>query len=465
MLSVSPLPSSHLPPNAFVSTSFSFQMLPSYFTFFLLVLATPYFPTPAFSSQSIECVFSSHPQTRTFPSLLDLQHNSQSFKVNGAGYAGNSIDFSFKSLDKIPRNAFISFTSQYIWKITLRGKHIEQIDDGAFVNLNCLHVLDLGDNSLRTITEGTFEKLGNLATLKLDGNLLTELGNLVFRELGGLKHLDLSRNRVEAIGVEAFEGLRKLESLDLGRNLLRTVHPETFAPLGSLTSLQLNSNRIQKLETHLWKNLTKLITLNLADNSLTSFDPGYNFSFASLKFLNLSMNDLTKLNVHDLRRHLPSLTTIDLNGNPWLCEDLASIVPALRDSRITYTQTQNKAVRNEHGIPCNYNPVTYRERTTTELVTLPATKPISNNKTNVINVLLEQHLQNATLELQKALGKSNQEVFNSMEKTQNLIVALMVLVLIFIALELTFRTGLINRVIRRRRDDYILNDDISLLTT
>lgn len=418
------------------------------------------------SQEPIECILPNHSRTRTFSSLLDLQHNSKSFKVNGAGYEGNAIDFSFQSIDRIPRNAFITYTSQYIWTITLRNKQIKQIDDGAFVNLNCLHVLDLQNNSLSALSAGMFEKLGNLVTLRLNDNLIEELKNLVFRELVGLKYLDLGRNRIRVIGVEAFEGLKNLKNLHLGQNMLTCISPETFVPLGNLVFLELNSNRIQNLEPQLWRNLTKLTTLNLADNLLTSFDPIYNFSFVSLSTLNLSMNDLTKLNVHALKKHLPALATIDLNGNQWLCEDLAAIIPALRDSRISYVKTKNTAIRNEDGIPCNYNTKTYTEKTTTT-----ATMNVPFNKTTMaaLDFELGKQLRNATFEIQDVLEKTNDDLLSSMEKTQNLIVSLLVLVVIFIALELTFRTGLVNKVIRRQRSPYVLNDnnvdDIALLPT
>lgn len=438
--------------------SLSFQMQPQLLLIFLLQF------TVAFGI-SIECVLPNHPQIRTFSTLLDYQHNAQSFKVNGAGYAGNDVEFSFTSIDRIPRNAFITFTSQYIWSIRLSGKQIKLIDDGAFVNLNCLHILDLGNNSLSTLTEGMWQGLRGLNTLKLNENLIGELKNLVFKELIGLKHLDLSKNRIKKIGIETFEGLHKLETLNLENNFLSNIQSETFASLGSLTSLQLNSNRLQDLEVHSWKNLTKLTELNLADNSLTSFDPAYNFSFISLTTLNLSINALTKLNVHALRMHLPALTTIDLNGNPWLCEDLAVIVPALRDSRIVHIKTKSTTIKNVDGIPCNYNSVIYTERPTTEITTTKKSRELLNS---TVNPHFEDYLKNVTQHMRIELEKLNEDILHSMEKTRNLIVSLIVLVVIFIALELTFRAGVINRVIRRREDHY-LNDDnvdnIALLTT
>lgn len=432
-------------------------MSPVAFLVFALLHPLPH----SYATTEIECVRPNHPQTRTFPTLIDYQHNSQSFQVNGAGYAGNYIDFNFSSIDAIPKNAFITFSSQYIWQITLSGKHIKRIDDGAFLNLDCLHVLNLAGNNLSVVSEGMWRGLRALTTLNLEGNLIVVLGNLVFRELGELRHLNLADNRLKQIQLEAFHELYRLETLDLSGNLLSELHPEVFVSLVSLISLQLNSNRLRELEPQRWSSLTKLTELNLADNSLTSFDPTYNFSFTTLTTLNLSMNALTKLNVHALRLHLPLLTTIDISRNPWHCEDLAVIIPALRDSRIVYKSTKN----NPYGISCNYNTAVYTEKPTT------TTTKTSTTTDNSTNPLLVQHLQNATLQIRTELQKSNQEILNSMQKTRNLIVALIVLVVIFIGLELTFRTGLLDGVIRRRRrDGHYLHDDnvdnnIALLTT
>lgn len=437
---------------------FFLQMQPPYF---LLIILLPILLTGAQRrSTALECVLPSNTRTRTFTSLLDLEHNTKSFKPGGAGYEGNIVEFTFRSIDKIPKNAFVAFTSEYIWSMALNDKGIRQIDDGAFINLNCLHTLNLRNNSLSQLSEGMWQGLRVLAWLNLQKNAIRELRNLVFRELVGLKYLDLSRNLINSISVEAFDGLNSLAFLDLSKNFLRKIPSEAFSPLAKLEHLKLNSNYLQSVQPQEWKNLKKLTELEIADNSLTSFDPTYNFSFTSLTHLNLSMNLLTKFNVQALRLHLPAVTTIDLNGNPWHCEDVVAMIPHLRDSRIAYSKTKNTHIASIDGIPCIYHNVTYTEKTTTVTESSHTTVSSSVNHSTTIKPHLDQQIdvQNVTLQLHE----ENKKILLAIDSTRSLMVAVMVLVLVFASLELTLRTGLINRAIRWKEERYF-NDDIALV--
>lgn len=409
-----------------------------------------------------QCISPHPPLTRTFASLTDYQGNNLSFRPGGAGYSGNYVEFSFVSIDEIPKNTFIAYSSESIWKLTLKDKRIRQISDGAFNGLDCAHVLELQNNSLMALSEGMFEGLTNLATLNLADNLIGALQSSVFKRLINLKSLDLSKNRISAVRMEAFESLGRLESLNLGHNLLSKIHPEAFTPLGKLQALELDSNRFSNLDLERWINLTRLTELNLAGNELLSFDPDYNFSFASsLNSLNLSMNRLTKLNVQSLRRNLPKLSTIDLNGNPWLCEYLPVVLPRLRDSKIEYVKTAQN-VTNEDGVPCLFNNATFFEPTTTYIAMT------TRESTTVVPSVQVDHLKNLSLELRDDLKDSTEEFMASLNKTQNLVIALIVVVLIFIILQLTLRTGLLGKLLSRR-DPYVLDnssvDNIALLRT
>lgn len=396
------------------------------------------------NNEQYQCVSTNQPQTRTFSTLLEYQSNKISFKYGEPGYAGNWVDFSLKTLDKIPKNAFLTKDSEDIWKITLTDKGIEEIDDGAFLFLRCLHILDLKNNSIKLLSPNTFDGLDNLEDLDLSYNDLVEIRDAVLKNLQNLKVINLSHNRIEQLGVQAFENLNNLETLILTCNSLRIVHPEIFLPLGKLINLDLDSNRLSDIQPETWKNLTALQNLNLANNSMMSFDPTYSFSFASLKTLNLSFNSLTQLNVFSLRKHLPLLTTVDLNGNPWPCDNLAPILKVFKDSRIFYAG-RNNSFPNEEGISCytkemisSTTEIKQIESTTTESVSAEPSGNITNGQPkNGENVVLQS------------------DILQAISKTQNLVIFLMFLILIFMVVDISLRLGLINKIFSNRKDIYV----------
>lgn len=396
------------------------------------------------NNEQYQCISTNQPQTRTFSTLLEYQSNTKSFKYGEPGYAGSWVDFSFKTLDKIPKNAFVTKDSEDIWKITLANKGIEEIDDGAFVLLRCLHVLDLKNNSIKSLSPNTFDGLDNLEDLDLSYNDLVEIRDAVLKNLQNLKIINLAHNGIEQLGVQAFENLNNLETLILSYNSLRIVHPEIFLPLGKLINLYLDSNRLSDIQPETWKNLTALQDLNLANNSLMSFDPTYSFSFASLKVLNLSSNSLTQLNVFSLKKHLPFLTTIDLNGNPWPCDNLAPVLKVLKDSRIFYAG-KNDSSPNEEGISC-YTKEMITSTTEIKQIESTTSAPVnsvepSGNNTN------EQPQSRENIVLQS-------DILQAISKTQNLVIFLMFLILIFMIVDITLRLGLFKKILSNRKDTY-----------
>lgn len=407
------------------------------------------FSTFSSSQQLYDCVsVLSKPQIRRFDSLIEYQSNRQSFKPGGPGYAGNLVEFNFLSINKIPKNSFLTYDSGYVTNINLSGKNIKEIEDGAFLFLQCLHVLDLHNNSLTVLTQDIFQGLENLLELDISQNELVELRNVVFKHLTRLTVLNLSQNNIAQIGVMAFDGLRDLQHLDLSANRIRIIHPEIFLPLGKLLTLELQSNRLIDVQPETWKNLTMLNSLNLANNSLTRFDPTYEFSFDFLSTLNLSFNSLQQLNVFGLRKHLPHLTVIDLNNNPWSCEDLTMIVHQLKDSKISYAGG-NTSFSNEDGIACILNTATYQ---VTEKLNPTVVSNISaNNVTNLTNSDLYGVGYGAV-----SKEMAGFEILDAIRKTQNLVVSLIVIILFFIAIDLTIRTGLMNRMLGKR-EQFVLD--------
>ncbi|KAG5876448.1 hypothetical protein JTB14_019561 [Gonioctena quinquepunctata] len=282
-------------------------------------------------------------KTRTFHSLVEYQGSKTTFNMNGLGYQGNIVNFDCNTIERLPKNSFVSFDSEYITKISLDHKGLRTIDIGAFLGLICLYELDLSFNNLSHLTEGSFEGLENLGILDLSHNLLENIpdSGLTFFTLKNLRELDLSHNRISSLEKYSFMTSSELEELRIGFNKIRTIPDGLFNYMRRLRVLELDNNYLTDITPENWKGLFSLSVLNLAGNYLTSFDTTHNFSFLLLESLNLSGNSLTKLNVFGIRQHLPSLKMLDLNRNNWFCEDLEIIKHQLQDSSIAFEVTVN----------------------------------------------------------------------------------------------------------------------------
>jgi hypothetical protein len=207
--------------------------------------------------------------------------------------------------------------------------------------------------------------------LDISNNVIVSLDKTSLRDLGviSLVQLNASRNYISDIDEEAFLGQSKLQTVDLSSNSLMLIEPKSFIRNPSLEILSLSSNqhlrlpeegpflysqslRVLKLSDcnlyyfppKTFQNLPNLQELYLSYNkievlnslqsvgSLTFLDVGHNYltdlqsdiftALPELNRLNLSNNKLSTLNITVMTQLVKVSSSIDLNGNPWVCDCL-----------------------------------------------------------------------------------------------------------------------------------------------
>lgn len=290
---------------------------------------------------------------RTFSSLLEYQLTRDSFDVDERGYKGNIVAFNFETIENVAKNSFITYGSENIQKLILDHKGIKLLNVGSFRGLSCLQELNLAHNKIFNISEGVFDGLSNLRELDLSNNLLETVtdNGLAFYALKKLEILDLSKNQILFVPRISFVPLANLRLLNLSYNGLRRFDDDVFDGLESLEVLLLNGNRLATIKPEMWENVGNLSFLDLSVNHLPSFDTSYNFSFSNLKTLNLSNNFLTTLNVNAMKTYLPNLQVLDIDKNPWFCQDLADIRHALFGSHIILKEVSCKEENDTFILP------------------------------------------------------------------------------------------------------------------
>jgi len=207
--------------------------------------------------------------------------------------------------------------------------------------------------------------------LDISDNVVMSLDKTSLRDLGviSLVQLNASRNYISYVDEEAFLGQSKLQTVDLSSNNLSIIEPKTFIRNPSLEILYLSSNqdlrlpdegpffvsqslRVLKLSAcnlyylppatfqklpnlqELYISYNKFEILNSVQSvgSLTFLDVGHNYltdlpsviftALPELIRLNLSYNRLSTLNMTAMSQLVKVNSSIDLNGNPCVCNCL-----------------------------------------------------------------------------------------------------------------------------------------------
>ncbi|XP_075446987.1 SLIT and NTRK-like protein 6 [Ascaphus truei] len=144
-------------------------------------------------------------------------------------------------LSKLHRNEFSGLVN--IISLHLGFNNIDDIDPGAFNDLNILKQLHINHNSLEILREYTFMGLENMEFLQADNNFITTIESNTFSKLNRLKVLILNDNAIDSLPANIFRFV-PLTHLDLRGNQLQTLSYVGFLEhIGRILDLQLEDNR------------------------------------------------------------------------------------------------------------------------------------------------------------------------------------------------------------------------------
>ncbi|GCC35159.1 leucine-rich repeat-containing protein 38-like [Chiloscyllium punctatum] len=133
-----------------------------------------------------------------------------------------------------------------------------------------------------------------------------------------IRKILMSNNRIREIPTDFFMYHRDLVYLDLSNNSLSSIAQGTFSST-NLIYLDLSYNNFAQLAPGAFSSAQRLIMLRLGNNPrLRKVEDGAFLHLNLLQVLELNDNALEALSVATLRS-LPSLRTVRLEGNPWLC--------------------------------------------------------------------------------------------------------------------------------------------------
>lgn len=196
---------------------------------------------------------------------------------------------------------FINLTGNYISKILPR-----------YFNSAMLKVLDLHNNTIKSIDKNAFNNLPAMEALNLSTNTFTNLHPETFNYNKMLKTLKLSRTYMTQL---IRFNISTLENLDFSVNEIQYFTADNLKLMPSLKYLKLDKNLITRLPKRIIS--TSLLHLDLSTCKITDIT-NETFAFLpNLEELHIAGNRLTGLKPKYLPKNLKEIT---LYNNPWRCE-------------------------------------------------------------------------------------------------------------------------------------------------
>lgn len=321
---------------------------------------------------------------------LDLSQNQINW-IHDSAFEGMSskilrIDLSFNKISTFKEDFFLlmsSTSTHRLSSVNLNSNEIDQIVQSNKTNPSLVYVddLNLGNNKLNafelpnlkarklSLVSNKIESLtlnGFIEVLLVSENKLKELfisSSLTFlnaqnNEISSLKcdnsssleNVLLSHNKLTSSVLSELKNASNMKSLDLSDSMISSLNVESFAYFEMLEELNLGQNQISFIDYGIFSHQKNLVRLDISYNSISEIDLHVLATLSKLKSLNLSGNKFSTIdNYEDLRRILPQLSSIGLEGNNWDCGYLTKLKVSIMAQNITIVEPQ-MLVKNKSSI-------------------------------------------------------------------------------------------------------------------
>lgn len=164
---------------------------------------------------------------------------------------------------EIPRNL-----SSLLRDIDFSNNPIYELRPKEFLNANLhnVHKLKLQNCSIEDVYQSAFDSLALLIELDMSKNNIVKLHKNIFRETAKLRILILSHNKINALPDGLFYNMTHLQRVDLSYNQIKYVSPKVFALLDRIVNINLANNVIEHMNEDFTENLPKLSSLDIEGN-------------------------------------------------------------------------------------------------------------------------------------------------------------------------------------------------------
>lgn len=195
-------------------------------------------------------------------------------------------------------------------------------------------VIELPKQGISRFEYEAFKVFSEVNTIALQNNVIMKIRDIDFERNTKVIALVLSKNKINQIEKQAFVAMKDLKSLYLSDNELEFLDQDLFSNNTELRILQLNNNRFTDIYPMVLEKLQKLERLYLHNNQFREWPFDQKTVLKSLNTLTLFNNYLEIMPNYNIKDVLPSLRTINFNGNYFNCSYLQKIIEDLENAGI-----------------------------------------------------------------------------------------------------------------------------------
>lgn len=210
---------------------------------------------------------------------------------------------------------------------------INDIEIGAFNQLNNLETIGIYQNNIRTIKSGIFNNL-NITRLILDKNGIVNIDTESFDNMTNLRLISIEQNKLKTLDPLWFHNCPNLHVIYLDNNRISNVPEKAFRHLNTGNDCNLNlednncpqiwlqGNRINEIHTDSLQGLIKIQNVMFGNNEITNLTNI--FANLNISIISLEYNELTCLN-GDILNKLIEAETVYIGGNHFSDECVRNI--------------------------------------------------------------------------------------------------------------------------------------------
>ncbi|XP_022598029.1 leucine-rich repeat-containing protein 17-like [Seriola dumerili] len=206
------------------------------------------------------------------------------------------------------------------WLLDLSGNKLTVVHTKSFMGLWSLKILQMSNNSIRTLQPQSLSSLQFLERLDLSFNQLRWIPQDFSQSLSSLLELRLDHNLLEHLGHASLGELENLRKLDLSYNRIRAIDVRAFSSLSRLSLLSLEANRLNVLTDGLLNRQQSLEVLLLSHNNISLIETEALAPLSGLTLLGLQGNQLDRIRFKTFLQLQTTSTELQLSLNPWTCD-------------------------------------------------------------------------------------------------------------------------------------------------
>jgi Leucine-rich repeat (LRR) protein len=268
----------------------------------------------------------------------------------------NELDLSHNKINSVEQNSFFQLTE--LDTLDLSYNQIDMIHPETMWALPEVTKIFLRYNRLRVLNTNLFLKNLKLAILTLDNNEIAVIEPMLLENHASVLsvvHLHLQNNRLS--NIENLLPFEQLQHLDLSNNVALELKTKSFEKFWQLKSLYLDKTNMAHVGNvfSVLDSLRYLVELKIADNNLSPQQIGQLPRLKYLEQLSIEKNSLTEVDYSLMTEKFPSLKLIGVNGNPWKCSYLQTMLDHLEGQGVSVDSWTTDTVagkRNINGVNC-----------------------------------------------------------------------------------------------------------------